>query len=315
MKVKDCVEVYIAYRRSIGEKYGTGATMLRSFAKHVGEGIDTMEIRLDTCTSFLYGKDDKVTQSWFLRYSALKWLFGWAVVRGYMADIPLPEEKPRRLEHMTPYIYSRTELKRLFDAALTYQRNRSKTPPECMQVILKVTYTLGLRIHETVSLKLKDLDLQQCQAIIRESKFNKTRIVPFNRQVQEMLHAFLTWRTAQYPAYSNGEDAVFLDKSGCPINLETVRGCFQRIRAEAGICRNDGACYQPRLHDLRHTFAVHRLTAWYREGKDVQKLIGSLSTYLGHDKLSHTSVYLTMTDSLLREASKRFEAYSNGKET
>ena len=315
MKVKECVEAYIAYRRAIGEKYVTGATMLRSFAKHVGEEMDTMEIRLDACMSFLYGKEGIVTQSWFLRYSALKWLFGWAVVRGYMADIPLPEEKPRRLEHMTPYIYSRTELKRLFDAALTYQRNRSKTPPECMQVILKVTYLLGLRIHETVSLKLKDLDLQQCQAIIRESKFNKTRIVPFNRQVQEMLDAFLTWRTAQYPAYSNGEDAVFLDKSGCPINLETVRGCFQRIRAEAGICRNDGACYQPRLHDLRHTFAVHRLTAWYHEGKDVQKLIGSLSTYLGHDKLSHTSVYLTMTDSLLKEASKRFEAYSNGKET
>ena len=216
---------------------------------------------------------------------------------------------------MTPYIYSRAELKRLFDAALTYQRNRSKTPPECMQVILKVTYLLGLRIHETVSLKLRDLDLQQCQAIIRESKFNKTRIVPFNRQVQEMLHAFLTWRTAQCPACSSREDAVFLDRSGRPINLDTVRGCFQRIRTEAGVCRNDGACYQPRLHDLRHTFAVHRLTAWYREGKDVQKLIGSLSTYLGHDKLSHTSVYLTMTDSLLKEASKRFEAYSNGKET
>lgn len=315
MKVKDCIEAYIAYRRSIGEKYGTGATMLRSFAKHVGEETDMKEIRPDACTSFLYGKEGMVTQSWFLRYSALKWLFGWAVVRGYMTDIPLPDEKPRRLEHTTPYIYSRAELKRLFDAALTYQRNRSKTPPECMQAILRVTYLLGLRIHETVSLKLKDLDLKQCQAIIRESKFNKTRIVPFNRQVQGMLNAFLKWRTAQFPACCSGEDAVFPDKSGCSINLETVRGCFQRIRAEAGIYRNDGACYQPRLHDLRHTFAVHRLTAWYREGKDVQKLIGLLSTYLGHDKLSHTSVYLTMTDSLLREASKRFEAYSNGEET
>ena len=64
-----------------------------------------------------------------------------------------------------------------------------------------------------------------------------------------------------------------------------------------------------RFHDLRHTFAVDRLTAWYKENQDVQKLLPVLSTYLGHTHLSHTSVYLTMTDGLLREASKRFESY------
>lgn len=90
-----------------------------------------------------------------------------------------------------------------------------------------------------------------------------------------------------------------------------MRQSFKRIRDCAGIRRDDGAIYQPRLHDLRHSFAVHRLTAWYREGKDVQKLVSHLSTYLGHDKVSHTSVYLSMTDSLLEEANKRFELYHN----
>ena len=85
--------------------------MLRSFARHVGEDKVAKGISLDTCVSFLYGKECRVTQSWFLRYSALKWMFGWAVVRGYMDEIPLPEEQPRRLEHMTPYIYSKAELK------------------------------------------------------------------------------------------------------------------------------------------------------------------------------------------------------------
>ena len=119
MKVKEMTEAYIVYRRSLGEKYNTGATMLRSFARHVGEDKVAKGIGLDTCVSFLYGKECRVTQSWFLRYSALKWMFGWAVVRGYMDEIPLPEEQPRRLEHMTPYIYSKAELKKLFDTALT----------------------------------------------------------------------------------------------------------------------------------------------------------------------------------------------------
>ena len=314
MRVKEMTESYIVYRRSLGEKYITGATMLRCFAKHVGEDKDAREIDLDTCVSFLYGNEHKVTQSWFLRYSALKWLFGWAVVRGYMTEIPLPEEQPRRLEHMTPYIYSKAELRKMFDTALTYQKNRSRIPPECIQMILKVTYFLGLRIHETVSLMVDDIDMREGHAVIRESKFNKTRIVPFNSQVREMLKSFIDWRASLHPNSRNGT-ALFLDRSGMPIRLDTVRGSFQRIRAAAGIARNDGAYYQPRLHDLRHTFAVNRLTAWYREGRDVQRLISSLSTYLGHDKVSNTSVYLTMTDNLLKEACKRFEAYSNGETT
>ena len=181
-------------------------------------------------------------------------------------------------------------------------------------MILKLTYFLGLRIRETGSVRMGDLNLKESHAIIRESKFNKTRIVPFNHQVREMLQGFVGWRASQHYE-RGGETELFLDRKGKPICLDTVRGCFQRIREAAGICRNDGAYCQPRLHDLRHTFAVNRLTAWYREGKDVQKHISSLSTYLGHDKASNTSVYLTMTDEMLREASKRFKAYCNGKET
>ena len=158
MKVKEMTESYIIYRRSLGEKYITGAAMLRCFVRHVGGDTDAMEIGTGVCSAFLYGKDGKVTASWFLRYSALKWMFEWAVVRGYMEEIPLPEEKPRQLEHMTPYIYSKTELKKLFDTAMTYQKNRSKIPPECMQMILKVTYFLGLRIRETVSIRMDDLN-------------------------------------------------------------------------------------------------------------------------------------------------------------
>ena len=77
----------------------------------------------------------------------------------------------------------------------------------------------------------------------------------------------------------------------------------------AGIQRKDGGRFQPRLHDLRHTFAVNRLLQWYQQGADVQKLLPQLSTYLGHRKLFHTQVYLSMTPELLQQAAARFASY------
>ena len=102
-------------------------------------------------------------------------------------------------------------------------------------------------------------------------------------------------------------------RTGARVRRQTAETCFRRVREQAGIRRADGASYQPRLHDLRHTFAVHRLTSWYRQGADVQKLLPQLSVYLGHAHLVSTQVYLSMTPELLAEASGRFERYA-GKE-
>jgi integrase len=90
----------------------------------------------------------------------------------------------------------------------------------------------------------------------------------------------------------------------------TLQNAFKRLRNHAGIHRTDGGRYQPRLHDLRHTFAVHRLTSWYQQGADVQRLLPNLSVYLGHINVASTQVYLTMTPELLQEASARFESYA-----
>ncbi len=94
-----------------------------------------------------------------------------------------------------------------------------------------------------------------------------------------------------------------------PLDCQTIDYAFKKLRMHVGIRRTDGASEQPRLHDLRHTFAVHRLLAWYRSNANVQDLLPSLSTHLGHLNLSSTERYLTMTPELLTEASLRFEKY------
>jgi integrase len=98
-------------------------------------------------------------------------------------------------------------------------------------------------------------------------------------------------------------------RTGARVKRPTAEKCFRRMCEQAGVRRADGASYQPRLHDLRHTFAVHRLTSWYRQGANVQQLLAQLSVYLGHVHLAATQVYLSMTPELLHEASVRFDRY------
>ena len=177
-----------------------------------------------------------------------------------------------------------------------------------MKMILQLTYFLGLRLHETMSLRIRDLNQPELYVHIRESKFYKSRIVTYNHKVGELIDTFLKWREGQGMCTAP-ESRLFLNKKGSKMCIDTVRKVFERIRKHAGISRSDQSPFQPRIHDLWHTFAVNRLTAWYKENQDVQKLLPVLSTYLGHTHLSHTSVYLTMTDGLLREANNRFESY------
>jgi integrase/recombinase XerD len=122
---------------------------------------------------------------------------------------------------------------------------------------------------------------------------------------------YLEWRLAVH-CLRKQDECLLVDRNGAPLRDYGIRRAFARLRVAADIMRHDGARYQPRLHDLRHSFTVDRLTEWYREGKDVQKLLPALSTYLGHNSVAATQVYLTMTPELLRQASRRFQTYALG---
>lgn len=308
MTIGEIMPVYITYRQSLGEKFKTNRTVLTGFFRHVGPDVELELIDWNIISEYLYGSKGKVTSFWFGKYSALKGFYTWALSRGYVAKVPLLQELPKRPAHIIPYIYSDQELKSLFDSALTYQRRKGHMIPYVTQTILIITYVLGLRKHEALALKLKDVDMQESLVEIRESKFYKSRIVPFNEDVKCRLEEYLEWRERSgFP--KEPESALFIDDRALPVNIHTFSACFKHIRKKAGISRDDSEIYQPRIQDLRHTFATNRLKSWYEEQKDVQGLLPILSSYLGHTHLAHTSVYLSMTSGLLEEASNRFENY------
>jgi integrase/recombinase XerD len=125
----------------------------------------------------------------------------------------------------------------------------------------------------------------------------------------QALAKYATWRRTIHPQ-SDPQGPFFIGRTGERLNPKTFEVAFRRVCAWAKVRRTGGVRHQPRLHDLRHTFAVHRLTAWYQQGADVQRLLPQLSVYLGHACLSSTQYYLTMTPDLLQQACSRFEDYA-----
>lgn len=312
MKMGETTILYISYRLSLGERARTISFILKNFCGYIGADRDLTTISEKECNRYLNAhgiREGVISAYWFSIYAALNGLFMWAIARGYMVTNPLPKDKPKEPEAFVPYIYSNEDLKRIFETALTYRRRFNIEYPEVIQVMLKLTYCLGLRPSETTHLVVDDINLQDGLAFIRETKFYKSRVVPFGREVSQMLRNYLRWRSEAVVSRGITDNHLFIDKRGNPVQLSALQQAFRFIREKAGIHRYDNAHYDVRLQDLRHTFATNRVAQWYREGKDVQALLPVLSTYLGHCNLDSTAVYISFTNQLLDEAGKRFQSY------
>ncbi|MGA2089905.1 MAG: tyrosine-type recombinase/integrase [Endomicrobiales bacterium] len=308
MNLLKAVVTYIAYQKTLGKPFISNEQILKSFVRTIGQQSLLSDINPKQVVTFLYGTGS-VTRTWHNKYQALRNFYSYAISRGHAKTSPLPTTIPKRPPSFVPYIYSRQELRSLLDASFTYQKLRNQVEPYMVRTIILLLYGAGLRIKEAISLTLADVDLPQALLTIRKTKFNKTRLVPLGKQLCDVLSTYAAQRNQT--GYSQNPGAFFFAmRNGKAIRRKYFENVFLRIREQSGVCRTDGARYQPRLHDLRHSFVVDRLTTWYKQGIDVQKWLPVLSVYLGHQNLAATSVYLTMTPALLHQANLRFQSYA-----
>jgi integrase/recombinase XerD len=302
MNLHRVIETYIAFQQSLGTAFVTDAQTLRAFGRALGPRASMADIRPRHVEAFL-GRARPVTTTWHSKLRRLRPFFRYAVSRGHLAVAPLPTAIPKAPPPFVPYIYSREELRRLLCTIDADARPTCLNPATTHLVVL-LLYGAGLRLREALNLTRDDVDLDEFVLTVRNTKFGKTRLVPVGPQLGQALARY----AARAPA-PRGAAPFFTSRSGGAVKPDTLQHNFRILCERAGIHRNDGA-EQPRLHDLRHTFAVHRLTSWYRQGGDVQRLLQHLSVYLGHVHIRHTQVYLSMTPELLREAGQRFEHYA-----
>jgi site-specific recombinase XerD len=173
--------------------------------------------------------------------------------------------------------------------------------------MLILAYCAGLRLGEIVRLVVGDIDLPEGTIEIRGSKFFKSRRLPLSASVMTALRTYLDARScAGAPCHPHAP--LFWHKRGRGgYSQAVVWILLTRVLREAGLKPAAGR-EGPHIHSLRHCFAVHRLTAWYRDGIDPQPLLPYLATFLGHKEIRHTLVYLTITEELLQKAGDRFHS-------
>ena len=304
MKLIDAVCRYVAFKQSLGMRFGQ-SKRLKAFCRFAGN-LDLAQVGPPTVRSFIEGTVQG-RRSRDLRFSTLKGFYRYALARGLAVSSPLPLTRPRRPPDFVPYIYSREELQRLVNATDTLKSPQSRLQERTVRALLLVLYGAALRIGEALALTLADVDLEDQVLCIRDAKFYKTRLVPIGPHLAEHLAAYALQRR-RLPLPLGSHSAFFSTRTGRALTYWRVLRLFGRLRHRTGLYRPDRA--QPRLHDIRHTAAVHRLVAWYRQGADVQRLLPKLSTYLGHASPVATQRYLSMTPDLLQEASHRFQRYA-----
>jgi integrase/recombinase XerD len=311
MKLSSAIENYVALRRSLGAVFSVDARILRSFSRAVGD-VPLQAITPEDCRRFCRGKG-LPTRFWERKYQTLHGFFRYLVSRGFLVSSPFKEPSPRIQHTFRPYIYSHDELERLLEATAQERNSRTRLEPETLRTIVLLLYGAGLRVGEALRLRYCDVNLQHRMLSVWNTKFFKSRLLPIGASLAAALARYAQQRQHVLPPDEHSP-SFFSTRTGMPVRLWQIEVGFVRLRKRAGIRRPSTDRWQPRLHDLRATFAVHRLVAWYREGADLQRRLPFLATYLGHVNVSGTQAYLPMTHELLVEASRRFERYAQPKE-
>jgi integrase len=296
MKLQDGIQIYVEARRSEGAPWAKGAQNLRSFHRQVGD-VALAGIRINDVVAFLNGPLTSAA-TWYKKYSVLLGFFRYWRARNELCNLPLPPPRRSPVQTFVPYVYSRTELRRLLVASGTVQRQfNCVIEARTFRTLLLFLYGTGAMLGEATQLLRKDVDFRRRRIKIQSSRVNRSREIPIGSDLYDILLGYCRLHHRKETIH---DSFFFRTRDGAQIKTDTANQTFQRVRKEAGVARHDGARYEPRIHDLRHTFAVHRLTAWLKHGADLNRMIPALSAYMGQHDLGAAERYLRLTPERFR---------------
>jgi integrase len=208
-----------------------------------------------------------------------------------------------------PHIYSPQDVRQLLDTALAYPSPRAPLRPLTLYTAIVLGYCAGLRISEIARLELRDVDLKAGAITIRETKFFKSRILPLADSVVAALRDFVDARSRAGAPQEPDAGRFWHQQKSERYHRSRIAGLLIDVLRRAGLKPLTGKI-GPRIHDLRHSMVVNRITAWYRAGINPQDKLTHLATYLGHSDINSTLIYITVTQELLQEAGDRFRRFS-----
>lgn len=302
--LRRAVEEYLALRRSLGFDLREVALWLRgftTFADHEGATHVTVDVALRWATQSK--AKESVTRAARLR--AVRGFARWRHATDPRTEVPPPDLLPSHYHRKPPYIYSDEDIDRLLLAA---RQLRSPVGLRGLTyfTLLGVLVVTGMRVKEVVGLERQDVDLAEAVLTIRHTKFRKSRLVPIADSTRQALTSYAAERDrrlARRPA-----SAFFVGETGGRLTHWAVRDTFVKVSRQIGLraaLPGQRSGHGPRLHDVRHRFAVRTLVDWYRAGVNVEHHLPYLATYLGHVHVNDTYWYLEAVPELLALATQR----------
>lgn len=297
---------YLDLRRAVGFRLANAGRLLGQFVDHLEQcGIDTITT------------ENALAWATLPAGTSLHWLaIRVSVVRGFAAYLhsldPSVEVPPAGVIHAvgpcraTPYLYSEAEIGSLVQAAAMLRPHLRAVTYQSLISLLAVS---GLRISEAIALDDEDLDVEHELLIVRDTKFGKDRLVPLRPSALRALTRYRQCRQERLPRPAS--PALLLSSRGTRLLHSNISLVFTRLAERSGITRRSASC-RPRIHDLRHTFAVATVLDWYRQGADIPAMMPRLSTYLGHTDPKHTFWYLSAAPELMALAGQRLQEHLAG---
>ena len=303
--LRQLLDEYLATRRALGVRLEGDGTQLRSFVEVI-ERCQARRITTDLALRWATRSQGAQPCRHAQLLGKVRQFARYASAADPRHEVPPRGLLPARPRRAVPYIYSGLEIDELLRAARALSGPAGLRPRTYVTLLALLAVT-GMRASEPLRLDRGDVDLDQGVLTVRRSKFGKSRYVPVHTSTSQALadYAVLRDRVCPNPL----SRSFFLAERGTRIAYDTLRGTFARLRRQAGV-RGESDARAPRLHDLRHSFAVSTLLRWYRDGIDVECRLPALATYLGHADVNSTYWYCTAVPELLQLAASRAEQAS-----
>jgi site-specific recombinase XerD len=297
---------FVQYKRALNRKYRADAEVLRLFDRYLQSRHITGWSAVDSFVTdeSLKSRPRARPRSYNHLLGVVQRFFAFAVMQQWIQRNPVTASPRPETGSRIPYLFDLDAAKRLLAVARSLpERSMARYRGLVYETIFALLYGLGLRVGEVVRLTLADADFTHDLLFIRETKFCKSRIVPLGPNLAQRLKRYVEERHSSTAA---PELPLFsFTKRGC-IHEGTVSQAFHALLPKLQLHIPPGVS-PPRLHDLRHSFAVATLLRWYREGIDPNCRLMHLATFLGHVDPNSTAVYLTITEELLHQAAQRFQ--------
>lgn len=294
------VESYLAVRRAAGFTLSNTEYLLRSFADFA---TDQGQTHIRTATAIEWASQARSVAQRHTRYQTVSLLAQYLRVEDPRHQSPPSNHFGYRKTRRLPHIYSHDEIEALVLAAAKLPSSDSLRP-KTYAALFSLLAATGLRISEALHLLVSDITPHGL--LIRRTKFQKTRWVPLHDTVVAGLGKYLTYRQRR----QRGGDHVFVSEEGQPLVYWRVHSVFRTLLKSAGL-KPTGRRW-PRIHDLRHTFAVRALESSPVGRQRIGQHMLALSTYLGHVNIDATYWYLETTPELLRDIAAAAETFVHG---